>query len=579
MRRLGNAILVCACALIVTTPVFADGPELEPTRSELNWLECVEALVGISITDGLDVPAGNLPPIAEAELLASPVYPGQPVVFSGASSYDNDGAVVNYRWHFPDTDSTVEGPEHDMVLHTFYEIGDAQPVYLSVQDDAGAWSVEDVVYVDVLDPSGEPLSAEFKVYQLVYVDPATGEETWEEVVLPNDDAPVELGLRLKFDASFSTGAIGLYMWDFGDGTYGSNAVEMRQCNEDLTVTLTVYNTDYTEMAQYGPVALAVQSSLDLIGQSGTTGTFACTRTAHAGEYLWMSTSCGKIVGVAASDPGFPDTLVRTYVESVPGICDLAASEQDDGTVVLLAARGPLGLEAWEVVPGSPELNPELLQQLTFPDLSVGGVTLLSVAGETHVCVSAGAYGHDYIVSEYELATLLAQPNPAPIRELSPGFAVTEIGAFEDQLMCGGVGVVSVFAMYPPDDPTPAAEVIDIPTGSWAVSSLALGNDFWVIGFRGGVAIMDAESHDSWMVHDTDCRSFALCGSRLFGNTLYPHKIRKYCINAVDDVYLMQSVTVGGSAGKPAIVFCGVSPILMLPRESCGVSSFAIEAAE
>ncbi|MBU0907883.1 MAG: hypothetical protein KKE05_07045, partial [Nanoarchaeota archaeon] len=93
----------------------------------------------------------------------------------------------------------------------------------------------------------DELCADFYVEELVHVDPVTGEENWREIDLENEQ--IEKGLKVKFDASISSGNAPWFFFDYGDGTYNSDPTiptDKHQFYQDRTITLTVYTADWMQ---------------------------------------------------------------------------------------------------------------------------------------------------------------------------------------------------------------------------------------------------------------------------------------------------------------------------------------------
>ncbi|MBU0977744.1 MAG: hypothetical protein KKD18_04980, partial [Nanoarchaeota archaeon] len=67
---------------------------------------------------------------------------------------------------------------------------------------------------------------------------------WREIDLENEQ--IEKGLKVKFDASVSSGNPARYYWDWGDGTYGSGLTDIHQYSQQRIVTLSIYTADWSQ---------------------------------------------------------------------------------------------------------------------------------------------------------------------------------------------------------------------------------------------------------------------------------------------------------------------------------------------
>lgn len=94
---------------------------------------------------------GNLPPVAIAEPVYQEVQVGEMAWFSGNSSYDPDGFITSYEWHFGDG----TGEEGAHVEHSYQSPGQYS-VTLWVTDDEGLKD-SDIVTVLVQDNQSNPM--------------------------------------------------------------------------------------------------------------------------------------------------------------------------------------------------------------------------------------------------------------------------------------------------------------------------------------------------------------------------------------------------------------------------------------
>lgn len=235
---------------------------------------------------------------------------------------------------------------------------------------------------DAHPPGPEPLRADFKVYQLVSVDPQ-GEEEWVEVRLgdpnnpvdpndPNGPDVVELGLRLKFDGTFSTGDVGHYFWEFMDTTCSTDPVDIHAYSRpgDYHVRLTVYNPPFTESHRVVKTVRVGEGmrSLSLMPSPGVE--FRAISYTLIGNELW-ALSGRKDIGVA--------DISNPY--DLPAL-QILAGENLTHAHQIVAANGKLVVAKWQDgvdIYQADRTDFRLLRHLSVAELnanSAGGVAAL-----------------------------------------------------------------------------------------------------------------------------------------------------------------------------------------------------------
>jgi len=156
----------------------------------------------------------NWPPVADA---GGPYYGdvGESIRFNGCSSYDSDGSIVTYHWHFGDGETEI-GP---IRYHTYQSSG-IFLVTLTVYDDDSATDTDtSYAYIGgnqdpVADANG----------------PYSG-EVWEPITFNGSGS------------SDPDGSIVSYTWNFGDGESGTGVTTTHAYEEAGTYTVTLIVTD------------------------------------------------------------------------------------------------------------------------------------------------------------------------------------------------------------------------------------------------------------------------------------------------------------------------------------------------
>jgi PKD repeat protein len=156
----------------------------------------------------------------------------------------------------------------------------------------------------------DTLSADFSVKKLVHVelndpdDPSDDQEEWRSVGLSADD-PIELGLRVRFDGSLSTGET-YYAWYFGDGASSSQQrpVHAYSAPGTYTVLLRVRDAGMTEVATVTK-AVHVAAGLELLSQMPFPSTpFSPIQQALDGTRVWAVSS----THIGTADLSTPEAL-------------------------------------------------------------------------------------------------------------------------------------------------------------------------------------------------------------------------------------------------------------------------------
>jgi PKD repeat protein len=382
------------------------------------------------VVDPADPCANNQAPVADAgDDLSGEVE--QDLQFDGSESYDADGEIVSWHWDFGD-DQSYDGQGAVVVVSHAYAAADTYVATLTVTDDCNEPATDEITVV--VEEAGSPgeLHADFMVEQLVYVDPETGEETWDVVVLDPDD-PIEKGLRVRLNASLSSGAA-WFFWDFGDGTYGSDPNELHAFDHDRNVTLTVYTADWSEWdictkTVYVDGAMQRLSMMPYPGES-----FCPVREAVLDNEVWALTSDGHVGAADISNPGdLPaiDIMACAPLSGANGIAAAAGklfvSRGDSGVDVFLASRtafAPLGTISSVELGGGYACSVAACENVLY--VSAGDMYLFDVTGDspsfiTTVDVQGGAgdlrlagadrlvaLNDELIISVYDVS-LAAQP--------------------------------------------------------------------------------------------------------------------------------------------------------------------------
>lgn len=328
------------------------------------------------------------------------------------------------------------------------------------------------------EPDPEPLSADFMVEELVYVDPVTEEETWEVVGLSDDDR-IENGLRVRLNGQdYSTGAVTYHWWEDGYPLGRGAIIELTYYGPaQYEIELTAYdesgeNSDSMTRHVYVAGGMHRLSTMPWSGD----GEFLPAVSVMSGSKVWTgSTNCR--LGVAdVSDPYDPDPITfmptqTLYTPSAMVLYQDLLYIANRSSGVLIYRADPLDFELVgqvdvSALDGEPAdtlagvgdalyVGSKVAGRVVVFDLSVpsaptrvtcldfaDGVWTLSSPGLAHVMVRAG-YSYELSVidarDEFNPVTLPALQLPAPsARELD---ACVSVGGVNSS---SGIALVKVW---------------------------------------------------------------------------------------------------------------------------------------
>ncbi|MBU0977249.1 MAG: hypothetical protein KKD18_02440, partial [Nanoarchaeota archaeon] len=170
----------------------------------------------------------------------------------------------------------------------------------------------------------DELCADFKVYELMSVDPVTGEEDWQKIDLENGE--IENGLRVKLDASVSSGNPAWYFFDYGDGTYNpdpSSPTDKHQFFQDRIITLSIYTADWSQW-QTVQKTVHVDAGMQWLSTMPYAPGFVTSAPgiyALSDNQLWIVSVLSSLSVADISDPynlgGF--NVVKEYVSGVQSV--------------------------------------------------------------------------------------------------------------------------------------------------------------------------------------------------------------------------------------------------------------------
>jgi hypothetical protein len=141
---------------------------------------------------------------------------------------------------------------------------------------------------------------------------------WQEVDLATES--VECGLRVRLDGAASSGGAASFFWDFGDAAYGSNPAELHGFSQDRTITLNVYNADWTEWST-ATKTIHVTPAMQFL-DTGPAVAQNAMDLAVSNSVAWVSHGVGTLSALDVSDPANVTELARV---SVPAACGIAVS--------------------------------------------------------------------------------------------------------------------------------------------------------------------------------------------------------------------------------------------------------------
>lgn len=281
----------------------------------------------------------NTPPTANAGPDRS-VQAGTALSFSGSGSFDANGTIQSYAWNFGNG-QTATGLN---VSHTYANAG-TYTVTLTVTDNCNA-THSDQAIVTVTPASGSTLTAHFKLYKLLSVNPITGSENWVEL---GASEQVERGAELRIDATTSTGPIGFYSWQMGNGGYnvGSVIYYTYDTPGSYTIQLTVYDASWANSHTFSRT-IAVVNTMSFVGALPLASDNS-NDIAIDGNRAYTSHLNGKLTTIDISNPS--NMTVLSTIEAPVGRAVAAANE-----AVYLCA-GAAGLAVYQ---GGGQAVPTLL---------------------------------------------------------------------------------------------------------------------------------------------------------------------------------------------------------------------------
>jgi len=188
----------------------------------------------------------------------------------------------------------------------------------------------------------DELCADFYVEELVHVDPVTGEETWREIDLENEE--IELGLKVKFDGSLSTGAY-WYVFDYGGNVYSTDVYSPTDIHNftmpgNHAVNLQIWNEAGDETNTSPSKTIHVAQGMQTLSVMPFPGErFQPMSFVLVGNRIWALSSVNKDIGTAdISDPNNlpalqtiqPDGLTNKANQIAIGNGKLSVSKQQNG---------------------------------------------------------------------------------------------------------------------------------------------------------------------------------------------------------------------------------------------------------
>ncbi len=203
----------------------------------------------------------NRGPVATFTNSPKTVYSGGTVVFDASSSYDPDGTIISYVWHFGDgaSDTGV------MTAHSYTDHG-IYTITLAIVDNDGAVSQTSHTVTVLNSP---PIASFTESASTVYI----GE-------------PIIFDAGNSFDPD---GSVETFFWDFGDNTNATGSVASHAYADSGTyvVTLTVTDDDGAT-ASTSATKTVLSSSLTVPSVNSTDSTSAMTIRFYANNARYMT---------------------------------------------------------------------------------------------------------------------------------------------------------------------------------------------------------------------------------------------------------------------------------------------------
>ena len=299
-----------------------------------------------------------------------------------------------------------------------------------------------------------------------FVDQLTGVTRaameWVEIDLNTEQ--VERGLRVSLDASSSSPDAAWFFWDFGDGTYGADAsvpTDLHGFDQDRTITLTVYNADWTD---WGTVSktIHVRSVMRLL-DTGPAVAESAQDMAVDGSVAWVCHSAGTLSAFDVSDPANVEQLTRV---SAPAGCGIAAA---NGLLFLTANGSGLHIYRSTIPP---------THITTYNTYATDGQSVLDVVAAGNVAyVSAGPAGFKVldvsVPSSPQLVGSLTLPGGAQARWLTVSAGVAYLTDNQNRVHLIDVSAIDVSDPQPSPLPPPATLPSLFYAGNLAVSDRGL----------------------------------------------------------------------------------------------------------
>ena len=191
-----------------------------------------EGLIG---TQQIAVVVSNSIPVAQAFVSNENPLPGNRVTFDGSTSYDLQGAIVDYAWDFGD-ESNGSGAtvEHTYIEGGYYvatlTVTDAEGATASVNLGLNVQPGESKCGGDSSD-DGTCGGSGSDLYAVITGIPSSCTN------------PGRVGEPITLDGTYSRGDIRFYHWDFGDGTTASGSVVTHTYDVSWTYAVTLTITD------------------------------------------------------------------------------------------------------------------------------------------------------------------------------------------------------------------------------------------------------------------------------------------------------------------------------------------------
>lgn len=360
VRSVGGGITVLALSVFAFAPggVEAWGQGRPPAP------EPVPTLVQSAL--------GQAPPAAPGEVEeldnSRPLWVNDPpaVQLTGTRTTATVGETLTFTPVVTDADPLVRyayylsrAGQPDVLLAQGLLSGGAQPpaqqytfnsegtfaVTLYVQDRWGAWG-DGAASVTVTAPG--TLQAEFFVEKLIHKNLDTGAETWVPVGLSPDD-PIEYGLKVRLNGTYSTGAA-IYRWRKNGVSCGTNPIELKTYTgpTDFELKLTVYDAS-GQNSHYVTKRVYVNGPMQLMSQMPMPpSTFFAQHVDCVGDELWAVSHMGAI---GAARIGQPAPLPGLAIMPVPPlgygvVTDIDVSEEPLAQRKLYVACGNSGIKVY-----------------------------------------------------------------------------------------------------------------------------------------------------------------------------------------------------------------------------------------